>query len=110
MALNLNDHSGNNNTLTNVGGTEVTTGLPYAAKSEAVVLSSDYLTAEDSVSLSLTGDFTIEGYFAGLRFIKTVDAVQDTGLARAVRPDDSQNLSIPDIHIDINQSPNAAKS
>jgi hypothetical protein len=63
MALDLNDKSPNGNNLTNVGAAEVTTGLPFAASTEAVDLEaseSDYLQANDSPSLSITGDLTIE--------------------------------------------------
>lgn len=65
MALDLTDKTGNGNTLTNVGGTEVTTALPFAQKSKAVDLElseSDHLSAADSVSLSIAGDFTIEAW------------------------------------------------
>ena len=53
--------------------------------------------------------FTIKSNFAVLRFVKTVDAVQQAGLAGAVRPDDSQNFFIPDIDIDIGQRLNPAE-
>ncbi len=59
-ALDLNDKSGNGNTLTNVGGDEITTNLPFVASTEAVGLvaaNSDRLYASDSVSLSITGDY-----------------------------------------------------
>jgi hypothetical protein len=63
MALNLLDITANNNDLTNSGATEVTTNLPFAESSKAVDIdnaSSQYLSAADSASLSLSGDFTIE--------------------------------------------------
>jgi hypothetical protein len=63
MALDLNDKTANGNTLTNVGGTEVTSDLPFAQKSEAVDLEStesDYLHAADHASLDITGNLTVE--------------------------------------------------
>jgi len=63
MALDLNDKTANGNTLTNSGGVEVTSSLPFAASTKAVQLtaaSSQYLRASDSASLSHTGNFTIE--------------------------------------------------
>lgn len=64
MAINLLDITSNNNDLTNVNSaTEVTTSLPFADSSIAVDLeanSTQYLSAEDSASLSITGDITIE--------------------------------------------------
>lgn len=66
MALNLNDLSGNSNTLTNNNGTtEVTTSLPFAASSIAADLeagSNQYLSAADSVSLSITQSLTLQGW------------------------------------------------
>ncbi len=63
MAIDLNDKTTNGNNLTNVSGTEVTTSLPFAASSIAVDLEEDnsaYLHALDSISLSITGNLTIE--------------------------------------------------
>lgn len=63
MALDLNDKSGNGNTLTNSGCAEVTTGLPFSASKEAVDIESsesDYLYAADSDSLRFSGNFTLE--------------------------------------------------
>ena len=64
MALDLNDKTSNNNTLTNVNGvTEVTTSLPFSASTSAAGFASasnQYLTAADSASLSQTGTMTIE--------------------------------------------------
>lgn len=66
MALDLEDKSGNSNTLTNNNGaTEVTSSLPFAASTSAADLeldSSQYFSASDSTSLSITGDITIEGW------------------------------------------------
>ena len=64
MALDLEDKSQNNNTLTNVGAVEVA-GL-FAGSEKAVDLElgdNDYLWAADSPSLDLSGDFTIEFLF-----------------------------------------------
>lgn len=63
MAIDLADKTSNGNTLTNVGATEVTTALPFAASTIAVDLELtevDYLHAADSASLSITGNLTIE--------------------------------------------------
>ena len=63
MALNLLDITSNNNDLTNNGAAEVTSGLPFIQSTIAVDLEAseaDFLTAPDSASLSLTGDFTLE--------------------------------------------------
>jgi hypothetical protein len=65
MAINLLDITANNNDLTNSGADEITTSLPFAQSTIAVGTvraSSDYLYAGDSASLSLTGDFTLEGW------------------------------------------------
>ena len=67
MAIDLSDRSGNSNTLTNNGAaTEVTTSLPFAGSTSGVQLtaaSSQYLSAIDSVPLSFSTTFTIEGWF-----------------------------------------------
>ena len=66
MAIDLNDKTANGNTLTNNGAAEVSTSLPFAQSSTAVDLEnadSDNLSAVDSVSLSVTGNLTLEGWF-----------------------------------------------
>lgn len=63
MALDLNDKTVNGNTLTNVGAGDATTSLAFAGTSHAADLElgdGDYLYAGDSVSLSITGDITLE--------------------------------------------------
>lgn len=64
MALDLTDKTGNGNTLTNNNtATEVTSSLPFAASTKAADLeasSSQYFSASDSVSLSVTGNLTLE--------------------------------------------------
>ena len=63
MAIILTDATANANTLTNNGATEVSTSLPFVDSITAIDLaaaSSQYLTAADSVSLSQTGDMTLE--------------------------------------------------
>jgi hypothetical protein len=63
MAIDLNDKSGNSNTLTNSGAAEVTASLPFAASTIAADFEAadpDYMEASDSTSLSITGDVTIE--------------------------------------------------
>jgi len=66
MALDLNDKSGNGNTLTNNGSTGGATegaSTPFAASTVSADLelsNSDYLNAADSTSLSITSDITIE--------------------------------------------------
>src|SRR3990167_4982049 len=64
MALDLNDKTANGNNLTNVNTvTEVTVGLPFAGSTSAADFerdSSQHFTADDSVSLSITSDLTIE--------------------------------------------------
>jgi len=66
MALDLNDKSGNNNTLTNVNAaTEVTTSPPFTPNTSMADLeldSSQYFTAADSASLSITGDMTLQAW------------------------------------------------
>ena len=65
MAIDLEDKSQNSNTLTNIGATESAT-TPFVASTIAVDLEedeSDYLTAADSASLSITGDLTLECWF-----------------------------------------------
>jgi hypothetical protein len=61
MAIDLTDYSGNSNTLTNNGASEV--GGLFSGSTTAVDLEStesDYLTAADSASLSITGNLTLE--------------------------------------------------
>lgn len=63
MALDLNDKTANGNNLTNAGAAEWITDFPFAASTEAIALvasESDSLSANDSASLSITGDITIE--------------------------------------------------
>lgn len=63
MALDLEDKSTNSNTLTNNGAADGTADTPFAASGHVAVLvaaQSDYFSAADSVSLSITGDMTIE--------------------------------------------------
>lgn len=64
MALDLNDKSGNSNTLTNNNGaTEVTTSPPFTPDTSMAAIalaSSQYFSAVDSASLSITGDFTLQ--------------------------------------------------
>ena len=64
MALNLLDITANNNDLTNVNTvTEVTVDLPFGASTSAADFerdSSQKFTAADSVSLSITGNLTLE--------------------------------------------------
>lgn len=66
MALDLNDKSGNSNTLTNVNtATEVTTNPPFTPDTSMADLelgSTQYFTAADSASLSITGSITIQGW------------------------------------------------
>lgn len=65
MALDLADKTANANNLTNHGATEYTASLPFAASTEAVQTDSSgpqNLTASDSVSLSVTNNFTIESW------------------------------------------------
>jgi hypothetical protein len=45
-----------------------------------------------------------------LRFVETIDAVEQGGLAGTVRPDDGQYLSIPDIQAHVNKGFDAAKT
>ena len=62
MALLLTDQTANGNTLTNNGAAE-TADTPFAASTAAADLESsesDNLSAADSASLSLVGDFTFE--------------------------------------------------
>jgi hypothetical protein len=67
MALDLADKTANGNTLTNVNtATEVTASLPFVESTIAADLelsSSQYFTANDSVSLSITGAISIELWF-----------------------------------------------
>lgn len=66
MALDLTDKTANGNNLTNVNGTEYTSDFPFVACTEAVDLnagSSAYLSANDSATLSVSSNFTMEGYF-----------------------------------------------
>lgn len=67
MALDLNDKTSNGNTLTNNASvTEVTSSLPFAQSTSAagfVAASSQYLSALDSASLSLSTTGTLEGWF-----------------------------------------------
>ena len=72
MALDLADKSGNSNTLTNVNtATEQTTNPPFTPDTSMAVLvaaSSQYFTAADSASLSITGNETAQCwvYFASI--------------------------------------------
>ena len=62
MAINLEDESGNSNTLTNNGATQ-SSDTPFSASTISVDLESgesDNLTAADSATLSQTGNMTIE--------------------------------------------------
>ena len=62
MAIDLEDKSTNSNTLTNNGAAE-SGDTPFGASTISVDLElgdSDYLTAVDSASLSITGDISIE--------------------------------------------------
>lgn len=67
MALDLNDKTSNGNNLTNNNGiTEVTSSLPFAQSTSAADLestSSQFFSASDSASLSITSDLTLEGWF-----------------------------------------------
>jgi len=46
----------------------------------------------------------VEIYIAFLRLIKTIQTIQDTGLARPVRPDDRQDFMVLDIQVNINKA------
>lgn len=62
MAIDLNDKTGNGNTLTNNGAAE-SADTPFAASTISIDLErdeSDFLTAADSASLSITGNLTVE--------------------------------------------------
>lgn len=62
MAIDLLDHTVNNNDLTNSGAAE-SADTPFASSSTSADLEAsegDYLSAIDSASLSFTGDFTLE--------------------------------------------------
>lgn len=61
--LNISDFTSNGNDLVNNGATEYTADTPFTDSSAAVDLEStesDYLSASDSSSLSITGDMTLE--------------------------------------------------
>jgi hypothetical protein len=64
--IDLNDKSGNGNTLTNVETLEYTGDKPFAVSTRGVVLdastNSQYLWAADSASLSITGDISLEAW------------------------------------------------
>lgn len=63
MALDLTDKTANGNNLTNNGAAEYTTSLPFAGcttAAEFVASETDYMYVNDTASLSLTGDFTLE--------------------------------------------------
>src|SRR3990167_5104233 len=107
MAIILTDFSGNGNTLTNNGGAEVT-GL-FAASTTAVdfeTTESDYMTAIDSASLSLSGDFTIEFW------IKAESLAATMGIVTKSDRDPTQNkkgyrigiTTAGDIFIEINET------
>ena len=64
MALDLLDKSGNGNNLTNSGAAEQTASLPFSTNGNVrtaalVAAESDYLSAADSASLSITGNMTL---------------------------------------------------
>jgi hypothetical protein len=64
-SLNLSDHTGHGNTLTNHGATlssSVPTGLAGSVHSAELDSTGDYLEAQDSPSLDITGSLTIEGW------------------------------------------------
>lgn len=64
-ALSLTDKTSNGNNLTNVGTTEWAADFPFAASSKAVKMvrsSTQYLSAADSSSLSITGNMTVEAW------------------------------------------------
>src|SRR5579859_8080589 len=61
----LSDKTSNGNNLTNHGATEWTTDFPFTGSTEAVktaAASAQYLSAEDSSSLSMTNAVTLESW------------------------------------------------
>ena len=77
MALDLNDKTSNGNNLTNSGATEETTSLPFAQSTSAAILATtQYLTANDSVSLSITGTMTVE-FWVMVTTAPGTDTLQD---------------------------------
>lgn len=108
MSLVLEDQSGNGNTLTNSGGAEVTSSLPFAQSTEAVDLErgeSDHLYAGDSASLSFTGNFTLECWvkletlpsIAGEQFFLIAkDDASDRSYALSIFTDDKLRLNFYD--------------
>jgi hypothetical protein len=65
MALDLTDKTANANNLTNVGADEVTNDQPFVASTKAADFErgdSDYMTAAESASLSITGTISIEAW------------------------------------------------
>lgn len=80
MALDLTDKTANGNALTNHNSvSDVTTSLPSITGTTHAagfaLASSQYLTAADSASLSITGSLTLEGWF---KFSSTLVSNGDT--------------------------------
>ena len=59
--------------------------------------------AHASYFLSVKIDFTL------LRFVKAIDAIEQRGLTRAVRSDDSQDLVVANIETHVRERSDAAK-
>ena len=89
MAIDLADKTSNGNDLTNAGATEVTSGLPFAASTIAIDLENsstetNNMYADDSASLSITGDITVEAWIKPESLVPggrnyTILAKHDTG-------------------------------
>lgn len=79
MALSLLDLTSNHNDLTNVNGVTASSTLPFATNNvnaaALALASSQYLSATDSTSLSVTNNFTLECWvnFASLPAVTTLD-------------------------------------
>lgn len=95
MALVLTDASGNNNTLTNVNtASEYTLSLPFSQSSTAADLeldSTQYFSAGDSVSLSITQSLTLQGW---VRF-ETVPSADNRGfITKGTNTDNKRSYSL----------------